>query len=206
VTNPPCSGIRSDCNWYYGKDADEDYRDPSDEVEELVNALGGPTGNLAFSYQDGHIAAWLKNNTLADKQQAAEAVLDMGGVIAAFHTNPAQDDYELYGTNPMSASELAWFQAHGEQLVDTMAAPNGPDVVGLVATDVTYGVMGDHGGHNRLIQNIPMVFSGPGVNPKDSKLELRHVDVLPTILEAMGIGYNPNSLDGEAIDLSKAKP
>ena len=41
-----------------------------------------------------------------------------------------------------------------------MAAPFGPDVVGLVETDVTYGVIGDHGGHNRLIQNIPMVFAG----------------------------------------------
>ena len=44
-----------------------------------------------------------------------------------------------------------------------MAAPYGPDVVALLETDVTYGVMGDHGGHTRLIQNIPMVFSGPGI-------------------------------------------
>ena len=91
-------------------------------------------------------------------------------------------------------------------LVDTMAASNGPDVVGLVATDVTYGVVGDHGGYNRLVQNIPMVFSGPGVNPKDSSIELRHADVLPTILEAMGIDYDPADFDGEAVDLSKAKP
>ena len=35
---------------------------------------------------------------------------------------------------------------HADELVDTMAAPNGPTWSGLVATDVTYGVMGDHGG------------------------------------------------------------
>ena len=84
-----------------------------------------------------------------------------------------------------------------------MAAPFGPDVVALLRTDVTYGVMGDHGGHNRLIQNIPMIFSGPGVDSKDSKRELRHVDVLPTVLKTMGIHYDEDDVDGEAVRLSR---
>ena len=79
---------------------------------------------------------------------------------------------------------------------------NAPDVVGLLRTDVTYGTIGDHGGHTRLIQNIPMVFYGPGVGKKDPKQEFRHVDVLPTILETMGIDYDASKLDGEAVDLS----
>jgi arylsulfatase A-like enzyme len=29
------------------------------------------------------------------------------------------------------------------------------------------------------------------------------VDVMPTILQAMGIPYDPNSLDGEAVALSR---
>jgi arylsulfatase A-like enzyme len=203
--DPPSTGIRSDCNWYYGQDADEVYLDPSDEVAGLRDALGGPSGNLAFSYQDGHVAAWLKDNSLARKREAADAVLDLGGVIASFHTNAAQNDYRLYGTNRMGGRERSWFVRHGEELVDTMAAPNGPDVVGLVATDVTYGVIGDHGGHTRLIQNIPMVFYGPGVGAKDSNREMRHVDVLPTILETMGISYDEDDFDGEAVKLSKPK-
>jgi hypothetical protein len=203
--DPPSTGIRSDCNWYYGADSDEVYLDPSEEVAGLRDALGGPSGNLAFSYQDGHVAAWLKDNSLARKREAAAAVLDLGGVIASFHTNAAQNDYRLYGTNRMSGRERSWFVRHGEELVDTMAAPNGPDVVGLLATDVTYGVIGDHGGHNRLIQNIPMVFYGPGVGAKDSNREMRHVDVLPTILETMGISYDEDDFDGEAVKLSKPK-
>jgi hypothetical protein len=206
--NPATSSvgaIRSDCNWYYGKETAsgeaEDYRDPSPAVQQLAATLGSA---LEFTYQDGHVAAWLA--PAANKGAAADAVLDMPGVIAAYHLNAAQDDYVLRGTNSMSSAERRWWEGHGEELVDTMAASNGPDVVGLVATDMTYGVVGDHGGHTRLIQNIPMVFSGPGVNPKDSGRELRHVDVMPTILEAMGIAYNPSSLDGEAIDLSRPKP
>jgi hypothetical protein len=214
VTNPQCTprtpppagrstGIRSDCNWYLGTDADEYYDDPSPAVEALETALAG---NLAFSYQDTHVGAWLKDNSLAKKQQAADAVLDMPDVIASYHLNAAQDAYVLFGTNPMSAADQSWFNSHAQALVDTMAAPNGPDVLGLVATNVTYGVVGDHGGFNRLVQDVPMVFSGPGVNPKDSDIELRHVDVVPTILQAMGIEFDPSDFDGEAVDLSEAKP
>ena len=206
VTNPSCgvgsTGIRSDCNWYFGNDADEVYRDPSPAVAQLRDALGG---NLGFSYQDGHIAVWLTNNSLAKKREAAQAVLEMPDVLASYHTNAAQNDYRLYGTNRMSGRERSWFVRHGEELVDTMAAPNGADVVGLLATDVTYGVIGDHGGHSRLIQEIPMVFHGPGIGSKDSNRDMRLVDVMPTILETMGIAYDEDDLDGEAVKLSKPK-
>jgi arylsulfatase A-like enzyme len=218
VANPQCTprtdpppppgshgtGIRSDCNWYLGTDSDEHYDSPSPQVAALEQALGGPgpAGNLAFSYQDGHVAVWLKDNSTAKKIEAANAVLNMGGVIASYRNNAAQDNYVLQGTNKMTGTDKKWFQSHAEELVDTMAAPNGPDVVGLVATDVTYGVMGDHGGHNKLTQNIPGVFFGPGVGKKDSKVELRHVDILPTILSTMGIPYDPDDFDGQAVDLS----
>jgi hypothetical protein len=204
---PQGTGIRTDCNWYLGTDSDEHYDNPSPQVAALEQALGGPgpAGNLAFSYQDGHIAVWLKDNSTAKKREAADAVLNMGGVIASFRNNTAQDNYILDGTNKMSGTDKKWFREHAEELVDTMAAPNGPDVVGLVATDVTYGVMGDHGGHNKLTQNIPGVFFGPGVSSKDSKVELRHVDILPTILTTMGIPYDPDDFDGQAVKLSGQK-
>jgi hypothetical protein len=204
VTNPACTppsnGIRSDCNWYFGRDSDEIYLDPSPAVAALRDRLGG---NLDFSYQDGHIAAWLHDNSPEHKREAAAAVLDMPGVIASYRTNAAQDDYRLFGTNPMTGHERSWFARHGEELVDTMAAPYGPDVVGLLATDVTYGVIGDHGGHNELVQNIPMVFSGPSIGTKDPNTPIRLVDVLPTILTTMGIHYDAADLDGEAVKLPK---
>jgi hypothetical protein len=162
-------------------------------------------GNLDFSYQDGHVAAWLHDNSLVEKREAAAAVLTMPGVIASYHTNAAQDDYRVFGTNMTRGAERSWFVRHGEELVNTMAEPSGPGVVGLLATDVTYGVVGDHGGHTKLIQNIPMVFYGPGIGSKDPNMEMRLVDVLPTILETMAIDYDPADLDGEAAKLPKPR-
>ena len=200
-TTPASTGIRSDCNWYLGTDSDENYHDPSPAVEELEDALGG---NLAFSYQDTQIGAWLKDTSLSKKREAAAAVLDMPDVVASYYINAGQNNYRLYDTNRMTGSDRSWFARHGDELVDTMAASNGPDVVGLTGTDVTYGVVGDHGGGNQLVQRIPMVFYGAGVGSHDSNREIRLVDVMPTILKAMGIPYDPDDLDGTGVKLAKA--
>jgi arylsulfatase A-like enzyme len=122
--------------------------------------------------------------------------------VASYYINAAQNNYTRFGTNRMTGQERKWFMEHTDELVDTMANNSAPDVVGITGTDVTYGVMGDHGGHNKLTQNIPGVFFGPGVGKKDSKVELRHVDILPTILSTMGIPYDPDDFDGQAVDLS----
>jgi hypothetical protein len=200
----PCAvGLRSDCNWYYGSEAPtggESYETPSQDLQPLVTRLGS---NLRFTYQDGHMGLWLNGDSDAQKREAAAAVLDLPHMIASFRINAAHNDYRLHGTNRMSGRERAWFARHGEELVDTMAHRSGPEVVGLMETDVTWGVKGDHGGHNKLIQNIPMVLYGAGVGSKDSNREMRHVDVMPTILEAMGIDYDEDSLDGEAVRLSR---
>ena len=209
VANPLCgpstpasTGIRSDCNWYYGQDADEIYLDPSPAVADLRDRLAG---NLAFSYQDTQVAAFLNDTSLDKKREAAAAVLDMPGVMASYYINDDQDDYVRFGTNHMTGQERAWFVQHSDDLVDTMANNSAPDVVGITRTNVTYGVMGDHGGSQKLVQNIPMVFYGPGVGRKDSNRMIRHVDVLPTILKTMGIDYDSSDLDGQAVKLSKPK-
>ena len=147
------------------------------------------------------MATWLNDRSRASREEAADALLDLPGVIASFRLNDAEDDYRLAGVNRMGLRELLWFLGHANELVDTMAAPYGPDAVALLKTDVTYGVMGDHGGHNRIVQNIPMVFSGPGVGSRDSLKEIRLVDVLPTILETMGIDYDRSDVDGRAVRL-----
>lgn len=201
------TGLRSDCNWYYGQDADERYLDPSPAIAQFRDALtpaGGGT-NLRFSYQDAHVAAWLNDNSRTKKREAAAAALDLPDVIASYHLNAAQDDYRLFGTNPTTGTDRRWFRRHGEELVDTMAAPYGPDVVALLETDVTYGVMGDHGGHQPLVQNIPLIFYGPGVSSKDSKKAIRLVDLLPTVLETLDIDFDEDDLDGKAVRLPRPR-
>lgn len=200
--------LRSDCNWYFGEErgalADEAYLDPSPAIQQLKDALTPPEGetNLRFSYQDAHIAAWLSDASPAKKQEAAEAILDLPSVIASYTLDGDADDYLRFGTNRMGGAERRWFDRHGDVLVNTMAARYGPDVVALLKDDTTYGVMGDHGGHQRLVQRIPMVFSWPGLEPAARPEAIRLVDVLPTILRAMDLKFDEADMDGKASTLS----
>lgn len=192
---------QSDFNWYYGKDPDESYLDPSPSLKPLI-----ATGNVDFSYQDAHVATWLRDRSPAALVQAARAVRRMPSVIAAYRR--AGGHYErVGGTGKMTRRERVWWRAHGQELVDTMAAPYGPDVVGLLRDETSYGVKGDHGGHQRRIQEIPMAFSWPGLRPTVRQRSIRSVDILPTVLKAMGIRQaSSQRLDGRAATLGLRKP
>lgn len=202
---------RGDFNWYCGKDADETYLQPSPAIEAFAAALGGDCdaatddgGNLDFSYQDSHVAAWLKDTSTPSLHAGAEAMGDLPGVVAAYYR--VDDHYVRHGTlGKMGSGERRWFNLHAQELVDTMAAPYGPDVIGLLRDDTTYGVYGDHGGHQKQVQNIPIVFSWPGLRAGAApSIALRSVDILPTILEVMGIPYNATTMDGTGFGLPRA--
>lgn len=194
----------SDSNWYYappelgvydaGSGAgDPDtvtYSNPSDAVEQL-NA----DGNVQFSYQSTAIESWLIDHSDAKKQQGAKNMLAMPGVTAAYWKNG--DHFQLYGTHAMTRSERTWWKAHGQEIVDTMVAPNGPDVIGLLHDRTGYGVYGDHGGAQKSVQRVPMVFWSKGMQGRSADESFRTADVLPTILKAMGI--KPTApMDGRA--------
>lgn len=198
------AAFRSDLNWYYGAEtgtnADESYLAASPAIQGLADALGT---NLAFSYQDSHVAVWLNDRSLSSVQAGAVAVGGLPDVVAAYYRDG--DHYVRYGKlGKMGSGERAWFKAHAQELVDTMAASNGngPDVVGLLHDDTTYGVYGDHGGHQFQVQNIPVVFSWPGLaSGATPSAAIRSADILPTILTLMGISYDPSSMDGTAVTL-----
>jgi len=188
---------RSDFNWYYGQDPDETYLQPSPSLSPLVG-----TGNVAFSYQDTAIRTWLTDASLAKKQEAAVLMRSMPDVIATYYLSG--DYYQLDSdqtSTPMTTEERDWWSLHGNELVDTMAAPWAADVVGLLRDETSYGVAGDHGGAQRTVQHVPMVISGPGIGAGMTPAQaFRCVDILPTVLDRMGI--TPTApLDGVAVPL-----
>ena len=84
-------------------------------------------------------------------------------------------------------AERTWFEQHAQELVDTQAADYGPDLIATLPDDTTYSVAGDHGGIQRATQQIPIVFAGAELTGRDIDAPVRSVDVMPTILRAMGI-------------------
>jgi hypothetical protein len=201
VQNADGSARDGNFNWYYGQDADESYLQPAPDLAPLV-AL---EPNLDFSYQDGHVAAWLADRSPAALAAGAAAMRRLPDVIASYVRDG--DRYRRVGPlGRMNARELVWWALAGQQLIDTMAAPYGPDVVGLLRDDTSYGVRGDHGGHQLQIQHIPMAFSWPGLKPRERHEPIRAVDVLPTVLKLMGVRkVGGTKLDGKAYELARRR-
>ena len=190
----------SDSNWYYAPAGvplydggalvtDGTYTHPSPAIAALDD------GNLQFSYQSTAIETWLKDHSRTKKIQGADRVLAAPGVIASYWHDG--DVFRLRGTNAMTSSERAWWKAHGQELVDSMAASNGPDVIGLLEDRTSYGVYGDHGGAQESVQRVPMVFWSSGMVSRRTPESFRTTDILPTVLKAMGIPLTAH-VDGRA--------
>ncbi|MFN8046126.1 MAG: hypothetical protein U0Q08_08755 [Dermatophilaceae bacterium] len=56
------------------------------------------------------------------------------------------------------------------------------------------------GGIQRRAQQIPIVFAGAGTTSTDLQAEIHSVDIMPTVLRAMGITPDAG-LDGVGYDL-----
>ena len=184
-------------NWYYGTDEDEDYTDPQPALQPLLD-----TGNVEASMQDSAIRTWLQDRSLASKEQAADVMAKLPGVIASFYRTGS--DYTMrwrINRTFLSRGEYRWFTRHAQEIVNTEAAKYGPDVIGLLHDRSSYGVAGDHGGAQRSVQRIPIVFYGAGATAGSTpSAQLRSVDIMPTVLKAMGIARTHRT-DGVAFPL-----
>ena len=97
----------SNSNWYYAPvgvydagstgpfvpPSDPLYNTPSPSLAPLI-----ATGNVQFSYQSTAIETWLIDHSTAEKQDGADAMLDMPGVIASYWRDG--DRYRLFGIEP----------------------------------------------------------------------------------------------------------
>jgi arylsulfatase A-like enzyme len=191
----PGGSATSDTNWYYGPDSKPSiYNDPSPALAPLI-----ATDNVQFSYQSTSIQTWLKDTSTAKKLEAAAVMKTLPGVMATYWRDGGR--YVLSSTTPMSKSENKWWKKTGQAIVDTMAASNGPDVVGLLHDDVSYGAYGDHGGASEEVQRVPMVFWSPSMAYANStSAPFNTPDVMPTILKALGISVT-SPMDGRARSL-----
>jgi Type I phosphodiesterase / nucleotide pyrophosphatase len=196
--NAPGGGDKS---WYYDPNnvaANTTYGRPGANNESVLGPLNA-TGNVAYSYQSTAIETWLIDQSWDKKVACADVMRTLPGVIATYARDG--DKYvPISQSATMTDAERAWWTEHGQELVDTMAFAGAADVVGLLADRTSYGVYGDHGGAQMDVQRIPMVFYMPGVKASVNNAPFRLVDIMPTVLNAMGIPLT-QSVDGKAYSL-----
>jgi hypothetical protein len=194
--NAPGAG---DFNWYWGKSATDGdyYNTPVDQMSPAIQTLLGNAAikdNIAFSYQSTGIETWLKSTTLLDKQTAAVVMRSVPGVIATYYKSEDGTSYVLDSAKTktkMTSDERAWWKSHAQKLVDTMAWSGSAEVVGLLQDRTSYGAWGDHGGAQKDVQRIPMVFYNPGLKAATRTAEAHTVDIMPTVMKWLGLTPDP---------------
>jgi arylsulfatase A-like enzyme len=178
-------------NWYYGSPLnDVPYLRPQDALLPLINGTDDGTGatNVGFSYSDSSLNVWLKDQSSTKVAEAAAIMEGLPDVTAVWRRDG--DHYDRVSPvrwDLMHGAEKLWFATKAQELVDTQAADYGPDLIATLPDDTTYSVLGDHGGIQRTTQQIPIVFAGAGLSGQDLRAEVHSVDIMPTILRAMGI-------------------
>ncbi len=191
-------------NWYYGSPAnDAAYLRPQEALLPLIDGTDDGTGatNVAFSYSDSSLNVWLKDQS---PDAAASAASIMEGLADVTSVWRRHGDHFVRVTpvrwDRMHGAEKLWFSRKAQELVDTQAADHGPDLIATLPDDTTYSVLGDHGGIQRATQQIPIVFAGAHTSHQDLRAEVTSVDIMPTILRAMGIAAAV-PMDGTAYEL-----
>ncbi len=193
------SDDRGFLNWYYGRsNTESEYLDPQPALRPLV-----ATGNVGLTYSDSMVRAWLKSRSTADKAQAARIMSRLPDASATWVRKGGR--YELaskvrYGR--MGPAEARWFRRNAQELLNTAASKNGADVITTLIRNTTYSVAGDHGGIQRNVQRIPIVFAGASISGHDLGDRVRSVDIMPTILRAMRI-EETHPTDGRAYRLPR---
>ena len=189
-------------NWYYG-DPENDvfYNQPQEALQPLID-----TGNVGLSYSDSSLNVWLEDQSPAAVAEAAGIMKGLPDVTAVWQRRGDHFDRvtPVRWDRMTSGGEKSWFARKAQELVDTQAADYGPDLIATLPDDTTYSVLGDHGGIQRASQQIPIVFAGADLSGKDLHAEVRSVDIMPTILDTLGIAPTYD-MDGTAYSLPRAK-
>jgi arylsulfatase A-like enzyme len=191
-------------NWLYGETVNSGKFDkPIDVLQPMI-----ASGNLQFSYQSSMMEAWLKNNSTDKKKEMAKIMSTVPGVVTTYWRDGDHFVLEVppgKGAATYSERGMVWWKQHAQELADTMACDNGPDVIALVAEETLYGgAIGDHGGPNENDQHIPMIIWSKNIRTEVPDYGLRHVDILPTVIKAMQIPQTKPG-DGKAYPLEFKK-
>jgi len=166
--------------------------DPQPEIAPLVE-----TGAVQATSTDTALRIWVKPGhpaipALEERLRAAP------GVVAVFAREGDRYVARHTAWDRLPPEERAFQERHAQRLLDTMASETSADLIGLLDGETSYGTLGEHGGTQRAVQRIPILFAGPGVKPGRFRGDARLVDVAPTVWRLAG-KEPPRGLDGSPL-------
>jgi predicted AlkP superfamily pyrophosphatase or phosphodiesterase len=145
-------------------------------------------GKVKATEQDTAIRIWLRDSTEENLQKAISATKEISKATKIYALNRKVTPLaytEVYNNTKTEPKAFqTWAKTHDQELVNTMASDKAPDIVVLLADNVGFGKLGDHGGAQESAQRIPILIAGPGIKKQTSSESKRLVDLEPIMNSA----------------------
>ena len=174
-------------NRYQFSSALENVSDPVDPPYWLRHL--NEVGKVKTAYVDSSVSVWLADHSSSNELAVTRGLQDISGVTEIYAKRNAAGRYiyEQVHSNldAQSPAFRRWALLHSAELVNTMAAASGPDLVALMADGFGFGRIGGHGGAQEKVQRIPMIIRVPGEVPSTRTTPLRLMDLSPEIIRVM---------------------
>jgi hypothetical protein len=164
--------------------------DSTREVSATVKSFLG-AGEVGFSLQDTAIRVWMRNGK-SDRRPVWKAMSRIDGVTEIYERRSANAGTFRYARvyrskTPQPERYRQWAEAHHLEIVDAMAAADSPDLVGLLADDTGFDLIGDHGGAQEKVQRIPVLIRVPGARPRRVLEPFRLYELKGRVEKLLGI-------------------
>jgi hypothetical protein len=148
-------------------------------------------GRLKTAYADSSVTVWLSDKSPSNELAVTGGLRDISGVTEVYAKRNSGERYrydQVYSNLEAQAPAFRrWALRHSGELVNTMAAASGPDLVALMADGFGFGRIGGHGGAQEKVQRIPMIIHVPGEVPSTRTTPLRLMDLAPEITRVLGL-------------------
>jgi hypothetical protein len=152
-------------------------------------------GKIKLSSQDTCLRLWLDDQSDENKIPIFNVLKEVSKVTRIFELNQKDNKYfykEIFSNlNHESKVFQKWALAHDEKLLNTMANQGSPFYVALLADNVGFGKLGDHGGNQEKVQRIPFIVVGPNIKKGTDKLPIRLLNVENIITKEFALPAPP---------------
>ena len=142
-------------------------------------------GDVLFSYQDTAIRTWMKTRD-SNRSEVIHAMGEVPGVTEIYALQNKKGVWSYRRVfSALSKQPLRfqnWAKKHSKEILDATATSASPDLIGLLADETGFDLIGDHGGAQENVQRIPLMISGPLIAAKTVRKPIRAFEVKEEVL------------------------
>ncbi len=137
----------------------ESAKDAPEWVTHVVKA-----GEVAVSYQDTAMRVWMKTRA-SNRKPVIKAMSEVPGVTEVYALEQKKNQWSYHrvftalGKQPKKFQ--SWANQHSKEILNATATKNSPDLIGLLADETGFDLIGDHGGAQEGVQRIPLMIVRP---------------------------------------------